>query len=268
MPGARPALGVPLPATPGGLGRVPKRVHLPARRPQPVAPGPHRLDLPRAVVGVDDRVGEHPARGRVAIDDLAAGRDLGAGQDVLVLLPRQRREQGDRRLAATEDQCRPLGGRDADRVDAPGPPVGVGHLEEPGECGGPGAVEPGRVHEMGLHVDHDRPPRHRRSRRRRWRRRPRPRPGACRSRRRRPRRWPAARPPCPAGPPRRSAVRGRPGAPARRSVAEAGQRLPVGGPPGQGPVLVRRQPPQQGRHRRVQAHRGSATGPAVSRKPG
>ena len=34
-----------------GLGRVPQRVHLPARRPQLVAPRPHRLDLPGPELG-------------------------------------------------------------------------------------------------------------------------------------------------------------------------------------------------------------------------
>ena len=102
-----------------GLGWVPQRVHLPARRPQLVTPGLHGLDLPGPVVGVHDRVGENPAAARIAIDDLAAGGDLGVGQDVLVRLPRQGREQGDSGLAAAEHQRRPLGGRDAGRVDAP-----------------------------------------------------------------------------------------------------------------------------------------------------
>ena len=102
------------------------------RRARPASPR-----SPRAVVGVDDRVGEHPARARVAIDDLAAGRDLGVGQDVLVLLS----GSDVSRATAVSRRRRPVPPTRQPRCGPgrrPRTTARVGHLEEPGECGGPG----------------------------------------------------------------------------------------------------------------------------------
>ena len=139
--------------------RAVQRVDLPARRAEARAPAVHRVELDRSEVGVHDRVGQHAAGPRVAVDDVAGGRDLRVGEHVRGGRPRRRREQRDRGLGRAEHERRPRGAVDHTRVDLARPTLGIGHAQEAAERGRAGADPAGRVDQVRLHVDHRRGPR-------------------------------------------------------------------------------------------------------------
>ena len=133
--------------------RAVQRVDLPARRIELCAPLVHGVELVRAEVGMDDRVREHTARARVAVDDIAHGRDLEVGEHVGVGRPRRRREQRDRGLGCAEHERGPSRAVDDAGIDVTGPAIRIGHAQEATERGGARADPARGIDEMGLHVD-------------------------------------------------------------------------------------------------------------------